>query len=830
MLTAALCATVGFVVKSARSVYDISYAEQTVMLQRRATDHLLTSLLNAGTQAETATLQYADNRELKRYLQANAETDSALLRVKRLCTDTTQRLRLDTLQALINYRCSSTLDLIDALRKENKQGSSLQQQIKALKHSDKPVQMQVEVPVVERGEQIVIERRKKGFFRRLGDAFRRAKDDTVHTSVTQNEHVRHDTTRTNVNLGDTLAGILSTLHNDMANKSAAQQHRIYKKSDKLRNASAQLSAQISRTIDNFTTSQQQQLKQATLHEQARRTGAAWQLGMLALATTLLSAILFVWLWRDMKRANRYRKALEQAKTKAETLMQRREQLLLTISHDIKAPINTILGYLHMLTPAAANARSYEAIGASATHLKRLVTDLLDYHKLEAGGIVLTCDTINVETYINNIVRAFTPLAQAKQLAFNANVQVPPTLSISTDAYRLRQIVENLLSNAIKYTQQGSVSLDAHYNATAHQLTLSVSDTGCGMTRYDLDRIFEPFTRVKGSEGQEGTGLGLSITQRLVALLNAHLGVASHVGQGSRFTLTLPCSEVAPAVAAPQSDAAPATVPAASDKALVAIIDDDTLQLQLAEAMLHNVLPGGSIKAFTTPDALFAWLDEGHQPQWLFTDIEMPGMTGYELAEHLRTQLPQWHTPIVAMTSHIMLPVSHFKQKGFADVLFKPFNQNDLQRVFGAQPSAQPSALSHRHNNADGHEGAVPTDAMATPAAPSVQWPAFVAPLLAFAEGDAEAEAAIVKQFSTDCHTHLERIAAANAQHDKAALCQVAHKMLPTFTLIGSPVVTLLHKLDTQRAQPAWQSDDSEAAAQMRAELQRLIDSLEGGGL
>lgn len=88
---------------------------------------------------------------------------------------------------------------------------------------------------------------------------------------------------------------------------------------------------------------------------------------------------------------------------------------------------------------------------------------------------------------------------------------------------------------------------------------------------------------------------------------------------------------------------------------------------------------------------------------------MPGMTGYELAEHLRTQLPQWHTPIVAMTSHIMLPVSHFKQKGFADVLFKPFNQNDLQRVFGAQPAAQPSALSHHHNNADGHESAVPTD-------------------------------------------------------------------------------------------------------------------------
>lgn len=812
MLTAALCATVGFVVKSARSVYDISHAERDVMLQRRATDHLLTCLLNAGTQAEIATLQYADNSEVKRYLQANAETDSALLRVKRLCGDSTQRLRLDTLQALIDYRCNGTLDLIDALRRENKQGSSLQQQIKALKHSDKPVQMQVEVPVVERGEQIVIERRKRGFFRRLGDAFRRAKDDTVHTSVTQNEHVRHDTTRTNVNIGDTLAGILSTLHSDMANQSAEQQNRIYKKSDKLRNASAQLSAQISRTIDNFTASQQQQLKQAAQHEQARRTRAAWQLGMLALATTLLSAILFVWLWRDMKRANRYRKALEAAKNKAETLMQRREQLLLTISHDIKAPINTILGYLHMLTPAAPNARSYEAIGASATHLKSLVTDLLDYHKLEAGGIELTCDTIDVATYIDNIVRAFMPLAQAKQLGFNADVSVPSTLRISTDAYRLRQIIENLLSNAIKYTQKGRVELDANYDTTAHRLNISVCDTGCGMTQHDLDRIFEPFTRVKGSEGQEGTGLGLSITQRLVSLLNASLDVTSHVGQGSRFTLTLPCNEVAPSAVATPLDGGVASESASNAKVLVAVIDDDTLQLQLTEAMLHNVLPEGCIMPFTTPEALFAWLDEGHQPQWLFTDIEMPGMTGYEVAVHLRTHLPQWHTPIVAMTSHIMLPVSHFRQRGFADVLFKPFNQNDLQRVFGLQPTAL---------HADSASASASTP---NPAHPS-SWPAFVAPLLAFAEGDAEAETTIVKQFAIDCHTHLERITAASAQHDKTALCQVAHKMLPTFTLIGSPVVTLLHELDKQRTQPAWLPDDERAATQMMAELQRLIAEL-----
>ena len=141
--------------------------------------------------------------------------------------------------------------------------------------------------------------------------------------------------------------------------------------------------------------------------------------------------------------------------------------------------------------------------------------------------------------LQSIFTAFQPLAQQKGLQLTAQVEVPLNLYVKVDALRLRQIIENLLSNAIKYTAQGSVTLHATWQAEPQQLQLSVTDTGCGMTQVDLNSIFKPFTRVKGSEGQEGTGLGLTITLKLVQLLKGSLIAHSKLHQGSKFVLTLP---------------------------------------------------------------------------------------------------------------------------------------------------------------------------------------------------------------------------------------------------------------------------------------------------
>lgn len=809
LLSLTLGVAVAFVVDSARSVSMVTQAERSVTRQRRATDHLLNQLLNAGTQAEVLAMQYADNAELRRYLRATMQVDTAIVQLRQLVTDSTQILRIDSLQTLASLRRDGVVELVNALRRENHRGSDLQRQIAELHSNQRPIHLKV--PVMEHDEQVVIERRRRGFFRRLGDAFRKAKDDTVQRQVRQGARL-DDMTHAQVDIADTLADMLTDVHQNLQRDSLAQVRRLHRRSDRLRAASAELSHRMAALVDNFTATQQRLIAKVSLEEKHQRTVAARKLGAVAVVAVLFAGLLMVWLGRDIRRSNRYRRTLER-------LMTQREQLLLTISHDIKAPVNSMLGYLRLLPRAKVEQLTeLQAIEASAKRLLQLVTALLDYHKLDGGDIVLHPQPTDMAALLHDVATAFHPLATQKGLQLQVALNGVEGLWIRVDDFRLRQIVENLLGNAIKYTAQGEVSLKAEWDAGTDGLRIEVADTGCGLSEEDLDRIFQPFTRVKGSEGQEGAGLGLSITQRLAECLGGGLEVHSEYGRGSCFAFSMQgerCAAVAKKVSAPSSSpdlsvgssTEPSPASSVSAKAdCVAVLDDDALQLQLTEAMLRNVLPRETdLVCFQRPDALFGWLDEGHVPTVVMTDIEMPAMTGYEVLEALRR-----HTAVgrdlrvIAMTSHLLVPVSDFKQRGFADVLFKPFTQNDLLRVFHASAPLPPSV-------APATDAEVPATASAHP----------FAALLAFAEGDPQSETAILQQFANDCRNHLDAFSAAFEDHRKEEVCRIAHKMLPTFTLISSPAVPALQELERRRTDPAWQPDDEALCRQVLDDLKRV---------
>lgn len=801
LLSVTLGVAIGCVIKSTHTLRNVTLTEQQIHRQRRATNKLLTELLNASNQAEMATLQYADNEETERYLTAAKAVDKAVRQLSAEVTDSTQRCRIDSLQVLVWLRRDGTINLINTLRKENKRGDNLQKQIDRLHNEQRLLKVNVDMPVLEQGERVVIERRKRGFFRRLGDAFKRAKDDTISTHVTQHERVV-DTTHAMVNIADTMANLLANVHHHLQRDDQLQSRRVYSKSDELRTASTLLSARMTNLIDNFTLEQQRIISDVVSNERRERSSAALVLSSMALLSVIISASLLIWLYRNIKRANHYRTALEEEKLHTEQLMERREQLLLTISHDIKAPINSIIGYLRLLPQdEVQNRNELKAIEASSQHLLHLVMSLLDYHKLEVGGITLHKEATNILQLLHTAFDAFRPIAQNKRLELTFTNDLPCDLSIRTDAFRLRQVVDNLLSNAIKYTAEGQVTLAIWRKGEAQgELYISIQDTGCGLSPHDIDRIFLPFTRVKGSEGQEGTGLGLSITRQLVHLLGGTLHVTSQLNQGSNFTLCLPCTF------AKQERQEEGNEPSLTHHSnmSVAIIDDDTLQLQLTEAMLHNVLPQATdVVSFTQPDALFKWLDEGHRPTFLLTDIEMPSLTGYELLHLLRQHEDTSHVPVVAMTSHLLVPISDFKQHGFTDVLFKPFTQNDLIRLFQQETKNDLPA---------------PSGSDATSIVPSSQ----LSPLLAFAEGDERAEEAILQQFKKDCEQHRTQLQAAISQHDRTTLCKVAHKMLPTFTLISSHIVSTLQRLDAQRDDQRWKEEDGQQAESIINEITHIL--------
>lgn len=813
ILTATLCAAVKFILQSARTVTEVSQVEQAVNQQRKAASKLLTELFESSTLGETATLKYADDKAVKNYLNALVQTDTALAVMKKVTADTLQRARLDTLEGLIDLKRKAMLNLISTLRSESKRSSGLEREITELRSGRKPIQLdtKVSIPVYEKEEEVIIQRRKKGFFRRLGDAFKKAKDDTLQVSKSTSSAL-NDSARTQVNISDTVAHILSNVQHNIHIDNQAKQQRVDSRLNQLRFSGAELSRKIALLTEDISRYQQQQILQASQTDHARRTRAAWQVGGWAMLTTVITLILFIWVWRDMSRAHRYRMALEEAKQKAEQLMKRREQLLLSISHDIKAPVNTILGYLSLLPAQTAEKTEISAIDSSAHHLLHLVTALLDYHKLEAGGIKPEPAPVNPNELLHHTAMAFKPLASSKGLAFEYELDETTDILLMTDAFRLRQIVENLLSNAIKYTAEGSVKLSAHINN--QELRISISDTGCGLSRFDMERVCTPFIRVKGSEGQEGTGLGLSITQELIRLLGGELYIKSEIGVGSTFSISLPVVKADEETATAEkgnaengmesSEAPDAPQPSVTYTGNIALLDDDQLQLQLTEAMLHKLLPADAeLYTFNDADTFFAWLQAGNRPSLLFTDIEMPGLTGYDILERVRRIEGLNHLPIVATTSHSLIDAAHFRQRGFSEVLFKPFTLPQLAQVL------QDNGLSTVD---DQSENALPASATGVETETEAESPVsethrMLAPLLTFADGDAEAEAAIIDQFHKDCQEHFRQFSTAMVQRDKAAVCRIAHKMLPAFTLIGSSAVPALRILEDRRNETEWTEAD-----------------------
>lgn len=831
LLTVSLCAAVWFIVRSARAASGVSEVERAVAVQRNAIGKLSVRMIEAGMLAENATLQYSSNRDVHRYIRGVDRVDTALVELKDITADLLQRARLDSLRKLLMLKREGVVELVAAMRRETHQGSNLEQEIANLRSGRKPINVgtQVKVSVHENSEQVVIDRHKKRFWDRLGDAFRKPKDDTLSVNNLEYEPT-HDSTQANVNISDTVANILQGVHRDLTRSNTAHSRNLQKKSRQLRLSSAALSERIVALMDDINREQQRMLQDKTRTEAEYRRQAAWQMGIFTLFTTLAALGLFIWVWRDMSRVNRYRMELEEANQCAEDLMKRREQLLLTISHDIKAPVNTILGYLSLMKPLATRPearRDLDAIDSSAHHLLNLVTALLDYHKLEAGGLSVNRQPTRLNELIDYIGAAFQPIAQQKGLTLRVSSLIPVGLLVSTDAFRLRQIIENLLGNAIKYTQKGEVELTANWSETKG-LNLTIRDTGCGLSRYDCERIFQPFTRVKGSEGQEGTGLGLSITLKLVALLGGKIDVKSQVGFGSTFTLLLPdmprCEEdtaqpAAEAVMAETLHEAPTLLHT------VALLDDDLLQLQLSEAMLKNVLdPMQTIYAFNDAEQLFAWLAEGHRPDLLLTDIEMPGLTGYDVLERVHRIEGLSRLPVVATTSHSLISADDFKHRGFADVLFKPFTQNDLRLLTqklttGNEEASAPTAAVLE---------AEPTKATDTPhetAADKKPLTATFAPLLAFADGDPQAEQAILSQFAHDCNENLQLFAQAAAAKQKATVCRIAHKMRPTFTLIGSAAAPDLQTLDERRNEAEWTEADEQPCRNILFALQSLLFEL-----
>ena len=726
-----------------------------------------------------------------------------------------------TMSSLLKEEQKNLKQLSDAMAGKPTK-NYLHDKVKSLNTGKDSILVHSKAPQTHEAKKTTVEvlKTRKGFFRRLADAFKKEHAETLSVKQDSNRAVI-DSVTTPVNVAGNVANILEQI--DRKEKVETQDHKqnINREMEELKMVSAKLALRSAKHLSDVHQREKDAMQESISKAMEARKHLLWQMELLAIVA-FLAIVVMIWLiWRDAKKERIYQENLEAANEEIQRIMNQRERLLLTITHDIKAPAASISGFIDLMKDYVSNPQGIEClqnIKNSAAHLSHLVASLLDYHQLENGLMKVQPTSFSPAQLVAESVEGMRLRAEEKglEISFECKMKGMGTSDFPmkkeffrADAFRIRQILDNLVSNAIKYTDQGSVTIQAQVSKVMGKpmLTLSVKDTGKGMTNEEKQKVFHAFTRLKSAQGIEGTGLGLSITQELVSLLSGEIILHSTQGKGSTFIVTIPV-EPAPKEetqnkkqtgvgddkaldsnpeekendsASPQVSVEKKKKPEFANHKIL-ILDDDKLQLQLLQEMLRRIV-GDTWQVFAcnhVMDALTTLHNE--QPALMLMDIEMPEMNGMDMIVHINhTQMM-----VVAMTAHDTSILEQLLKAGFDDCLFKPFSMEKLSDILGIDSQPQP------------------------------QLDAF----LAFAGGDEEAAKEILDTVKQELAAHLENLKEAVEEESLSTdrIGKAAHKLLPIATMMQMRCLEELKALSPEHIGEIEE-------AEIRAKLQVVITTL-----
>lgn len=683
--------------------------------------------------------------------------------------DDQQNLRTDSLLALLHEKDQNTIQMLRVLSEANDSLLSASEIEEIISEQDSIiVQQRVQHRVITKRDSLITIPKKKGFFKRLSEVFVPSKQDSavlVNTSL----EIATDTILEPTSSKDSLQQKIR-----MATEEKRLQRRktIRRTSTKYQRMNTQLTARMDTLIKQYEEEMTLRARQDAELQQEVRMRSARIIAGIAIGAVLLSAFFLILIMRDISRSNRYRRELEIANGRAEDLLIAREKLMLAITHDFKAPLGSIMGYTELLSRLTEDERQrfyLDNMKSSSEHLLKLVSDLLDFHRLDLNKAEVNRVTFNPSQLFDEIYVSFEPLTAAKGLTLQCHVASELNGKYISDPLRLRQIVNNLVSNAVKFTQKGEITLTVTYESS--KLTIAIADTGKGMATEDRERIFQEFTRLSGAQGEEGFGLGLSIVKKLVTLLEGKISVESALGEGSCFTVVLPLypigesiMESKPSSESETMDMDEGTIVVPSMKVIrVLLIDDDKIQLSLTAAMLKQ----HGIDAVCC-EQLEELIEQLRTSVFdvLLTDIQMPAINGFDLVKLLRTSnIPQAKTiPVIAVTARSEMDKAVLHEHGFAGCLHKPFTVKELLlTVNEGQLSADEAHITEDMGNTGINFSA----------------------LTAYSEDDSEAACSIIQTFIEETKKNIERMQQALADKETDGIAAMAHKLLPLLTLIGA---------------------------------------------
>lgn len=740
------------------------------------------------------------NRTLNK---AHSNMDS--LRV--LITDSVQLLKIDTIDMLLRQKRLNTRRLLETWKETNTEHLYTINIEKVIAEQDTFIeQKEIKEHVVVKQDTILSQKKPRGFFRRLADAFSPSREDTS-IIVNTTRQIVTDTLVNVFNPADTIASVLKNLQDSVAGQRKLLADQLLERAANLRYNNSIVTRKINQILRDIEEEEVNASLERMQNKQKILRETSLLIASIAIVSVVIVIIFIFMITRDISKSKYYRMQLEKAKQYAEDLLHSREKMMLTISHDIRAPLSSIIGYIDLLLRRHPDERQQyylDNMSGSASHILSLVNDLLDFHRLESGKMEIQRVAFSVSALFNEIFTSFRPIAESKDLTFVLNLKEEGTEKLYIgDPIRIRQIVGNLLSNALKFTREGRVVMVVSINALADNsalLNVLVSDSGPGIPPEEQERIFGEFTRLSATEKAEGFGLGLSITRKMTVLMGGNLSLKSVVGQGCDFTIELPLTvadvQVLPA-AEEEAVSEPELPSFVGRDVYCLLVDDDPLQLALTEEYLRQ--NHVEVSSCTDPFSVVALLQKTSFDA-VITDIQMPGMDGYQLLESIRNSgIPGTENlPVIALSASVENEHDHYLESGFTGFLNKPFTARQLITLLNKLLSTELLVTSDFNFDS----------------------------LTAFAGEDKEASASILKTFVEETTKSNVLLEGTLQDDDREQSAKISHKMVPLFTMLGATSLVeklrVIEKNATTLPVEEWKSLLSEVIAEVKKIIEQAM--------
>lgn len=480
-------------------------------------------------------------------------------------------------------------------------------------------------------------------------------------------------------------------------------------------------------------------------------------------------------------------------------MESRHKLLLSVSHDIKAPLSSVIGYIELMQMEQHNENDKQRLNSmkySSQHILSLLSNLLEFSSLEQGKQFIRRADFNVSELCDQLASMFKPIAENKQLKFFYHKNIADNLYINSDALKIKQVVSNIISNALKYTIEGEVHFGVYL--LNNKLVFNVIDQGIGIPSEKIEEMFKPFSKAENNTGlAEGNGFGLFVVKGLLEILGGNIRVMSELEKGSHFEISIPVKLVEK-TEEEKHETTDTQIVTSNKKLHILLVDDDNSLLAVISAMLNKI--GHTSDICRSYIEFNKYINELDNYDMVLTDREMGTFSGNDVMKTIKSVNKE--KKVILMTASDEYSEKYAISEGFDGYIKKPFSIRDLAALLNVNLTKE-----------EGHQCEFSND---------------FPQLCTMFDNDSNAIREILQTFVKSTSDNLVILNDAITDHDFAKAQAVCHKMRPMFIQLEQVSAEYLTDMDSRRGQdastlPDWEEKGIEFMNQSDALLAMLAD-------